>query len=63
MTPTDYIFNVSTSPAFPPLARGGGRHLPLASVLAQKGVDQGEGQSGTVQSEVCGLLVPNGAGV
>ena len=63
MTPLDYIFNVSASPALPPLAQGGGRRLPLASVLVQKGVDQGEGHSSTVQTEVCRLLVLNGIGV
>lgn len=45
MTPLDSIFSGSPSPYFPPWAQGDGRHLPPASVLVQKDVDQGEGQS------------------
>lgn len=38
MTQLDYSCNESTSLLFPILGLGGG-HLPLASVLLQKGID------------------------
>lgn len=39
MTQLDYIFNGSTSFSFPALGQAGGGHLPLISVLLQKGAD------------------------
>lgn len=39
MTQLDYIFNGSTSLSSPALGQAGGWHLPLTSVLLQKGAD------------------------